>query len=138
MLKISKNQKFGKLTIIEEFASNHEYTIVKCDCGRQQEIKRTELVKRGDRNKCSYCFHPWKFLPRIISGQIFNYITAINLNEELSLKHNRLYWNCRCICGKELILRSFTLINGTIQSCGCMSDKILSDKKNITRQNSSS
>lgn len=35
-------------------------------------------------------------------------------------KRTRHYWKCLCECGKEKIVRSDSLKNGSIKSCGCL------------------
>ena len=30
------------------------------------------------------------------------------------------WWNCRCDCGKEIVIRGVSLRNGNTKSCGCL------------------
>ncbi|MCY9870439.1 hypothetical protein [Vibrio barjaei] len=40
--------------------------------------------------------------------------------------HDRAYWRCLCMCGKEIIERSDLLVNGNTKSCGCLRNDNLS------------
>lgn len=34
-------------------------------------------------------------------------------------KNGRIFWVCKCDCGKEVSIRKDSLISGHTQSCGC-------------------
>lgn len=63
-------------------------------------------------------------------GQVFNYFTVIDGPIK---KNNKIYWNCRCQCGVEKLIRSDGLKNGKTKSCGCYKKSILIEN-NIARQ----
>ena len=52
-----------------------------------------------------------------LTNQKFNMLTVISL---AYIKHHKSYWNCKCECGKEKIIYSSKLKNGTTKSCGCL------------------
>lgn len=58
-----------------------------------------------------------------ISGQTFNYLTAIEYIAEIKK------WKCLCRCGKITIVKASKLKNGETKSCGCWIKK---DKINLT------
>ena len=60
-----------------------------------------------------------------LTGQKFNRLTV--LNEVLERKGGRIYWHCKCDCGKEVDVRGDSLRDGSIKSCGCL------NKENHTR-----
>jgi len=50
----------------------------------------------------------------------FDRLTAINLNKSFKTKYKRFYeWNCKCDCGKEMLMTSDKLISKTdfIKEC---------------------
>jgi hypothetical protein len=54
-------------------------------------------------------------------GQTFGALTVITragLNRGVVNTH--AYWICRCVCGKEVVVRSDSLRQKKTQSCGCM------------------
>lgn len=61
-----------------------------------------------------------------MSGQEFGYLTVKNY---AYTKNKRAYWNCSCICGKDVVCMGHLLRNGHIKSCGCMTFKMVSDSK---------
>ena len=45
------------------------------------------------------------------------------MSREGSDKNRNSLWRCRCDCGKEILVRGFTLRSGDIFSCGCESKR---------------
>lgn len=41
------------------------------------------------------------------------------------------YWNCRCVCGKEVVRLATYLIHRPNVSCGCLKGKIIADQKRL-------
>lgn len=54
-------------------------------------------------------------LRKDLTGQAFNYLTAI----ELVRVNNKNYWKCLCKCGTETVVYGSKLLSGTTKSCGC-------------------
>ncbi len=64
-----------------------------------------------------------------LSGQRFGFLTVIELHKKEKCKAGtKLYWKCKCDCGKETIVRSDGLKSGKVVSCGCY-NKMLSSEK---------
>lgn len=55
-------------------------------------------------------------------GTQFGYYTVSSLAKRTK-KH--VFWNCKCACGNERIVREDTLKKGTSKSCGCLRDKLV-------------
>ena len=60
-----------------------------------------------------------------ISGKIFGRLTAINRGEDkiwiTNGKQRRVVaWNCRCVCGNDVVVAYYDLIKGSVKSCGCL------------------
>lgn len=62
-----------------------------------------------------------------LTGQKFGRLTAIGIDDR-GVK--RTYYFCQCECGSIKSVRSDSLIDGTIRSCGCM--KREQDRTNLT------
>ena len=54
-----------------------------------------------------------------LTGQKFGKLTVISLNEEVSKQKKATYWNCKCVCGNEVIVYGGNLKNSNTKSCGC-------------------
>jgi hypothetical protein len=52
-----------------------------------------------------------------LTGQKFNYLTVLKRVE--NTKKGQARWECKCKCGKTLIVRSTDLLSGHTRSCGC-------------------
>lgn len=59
-------------------------------------------------------------MPRFIdlTNQKFGRLTVLYKDDSRKTSSGS-YWKCRCDCGKEVSVRSLSLRNGDIQSCGC-------------------
>lgn len=53
-----------------------------------------------------------------LTGQRFGLLTAINRMGRDN--NNSVVWLCKCDCGKEVTVRSYSLRSGNTKSCGCL------------------
>lgn len=53
-----------------------------------------------------------------ISGQKFNYLTALELTDKRNQRGQAL-WHCRCDCGREVDVTYNDLVYTNLMSCGC-------------------
>lgn len=53
-----------------------------------------------------------------LSGQRFGRLVAIGKADRMCGR--KCYWDCLCDCGNKKIVRSDSLVGGTIRSCGCL------------------
>lgn len=106
-------QRFGKLTVIRR-AENNKYGGVKwecqCDCGKIITCFSTNL--RGGKAKSCGCS-----LYQDLTGKRFGRLTATSLAEKRSRFY---YWNCKCDCGNEVVIKASYLTSGDTKSCGCL------------------
>lgn len=58
------------------------------------------------------------------TGKKFNRLTAIGPAKRT--KHGSLKWLCQCECGNESVVRASHLLDGLIQSCGCLNAELTS------------
>ena len=56
-----------------------------------------------------------------LTGKVFGRLSVLQLVAK-ELKHP--YWLCKCVCGKESIVRGSHLKDGTISSCGCLNEEV--------------
>lgn len=63
---------------------------------------------------------------RDLTGQKFGRLTVLHLQDTDTRK---TYWICKCDCGNLKSVRSDSLLDGSIKSCGCL--KVEQDKKNL-------
>ena len=55
-----------------------------------------------------------------LTGQRFGRLVVVSYNEEISKQKKRNYWNCKCDCGNEKVIRGDHLSGkNNTQSCGC-------------------
>lgn len=134
-------QRFGSLTVIscnEEITEQRKrsYWNCKCDCGNGRVVGGDKL-KNGAIISCKHCGKErtkemLKGKREDLTGQRFGRLVVISYNEEMSeqkseQKSGRIYWNCKCDCGNEVIIRSDGLKGGRQISCGCYHKEQLRD-----------
>lgn len=66
-----------------------------------------------------------------LTGQQFGRLTVIGLDDRNTRK---TYWICQCSCGNMKSVRSDSLQNGTIRSCGCLKKE--TDAINLVKNHS--
>ena len=56
-------------------------------------------------------------------GRTFNFLTVIEgpIRKDTTKK---IFWKCKCQCGKEKIVRGDQLKAGTTKSCGCFKKQL--------------
>ncbi|MBR1454666.1 MAG: hypothetical protein IJ593_08520 [Lachnospiraceae bacterium] len=96
--------KFGKLLVISYNAEDKKY-LCKCDCGREAFVKRGDLTS-GNTKSCGNCNR----IPDL-TGQTFGELTVIKRIDVST-------YLCRCSCGVEKEVQSYSLVHGGTRSCG--------------------
>lgn len=94
--------------------------VCQCECGTVKEVWIPNLLSNSTKD-CG-CGRK-RMLSRTRSsnlvGQRFGKLTVIEKLDK-SNKFNRVLYYCECDCGKDVIVPSNVLINGSTKSCGCM------------------
>lgn len=62
-----------------------------------------------------------------LSGMKFGKLSVIGIGKQ----NRKTYWICECECGNIKEVRSDSLKNGSVKSCGCLKKEF--DKKNLNR-----
>src|SRR5215475_16021856 len=82
-----------------------------------------------DKTPCNLVWSCIMMIDR--TGQVFGRWTVVSFshkkkhpNPKFRLVH--IYWNCRCLCGTESIVRGRELVRGKTLSCGCLARELRS------------
>lgn len=112
-------QVFGKLTVISKDLNRTTKKVkwlCKCSCNRVISVSSTHLVQEHTK-ACRYCKTPSNFID--LSGQQFHHLTCIKYSKE------DCKWQCRCLCGNEMLATAINLKSGNTKSCGCQSGTLM-------------
>lgn len=108
-------ETYGHWTAIKRVSGSHY--LCRCVCGIERSV-RIGTLRAGKTTNCG-C-QKWSDLPDAIGDW-----TVIGRSTR-----NILYWDCRCVCGKESAVRTTELKNGRSTGCGCRrSEKMSSIKR---------
>lgn len=118
-------QTFNYLTVLEESGVDKYRNITyrcRCKCGKEIVVAGTKL-KSGNVQSCG-CYHnSEEFFAKQrndLTGQIFNYLEVIEIDEEKTKTAHKVFWKCKCLnCGNSISVSRNNLIKGQI-SCGCI------------------
>lgn len=114
-------KKFGKLTVLaktdERYSDGSILYECLCNCGNTIKTTSSRL-KSGHIQSCG-CEH---YQVDDLTGKRFNHLTVMSLSHSGGSK---VYWNCLCDCGKNVIVRGDRLKNGNTTSCGCVTQETL-------------
>jgi hypothetical protein len=94
-----------------------------CSCGNTVLVTRYNLT-HGISKSCG-C---WNREHNLIGKKFGRLIVIEKIPER---KNKRIYWKCRCTCGKETIVKGNNLITGTTSSCGCYKNEIFEKNRKI-------
>lgn len=122
------NQKFGKLTVIEETNKRKNKSVVwkcQCSCGNVVELSTKELRSDGVI-QCPNCGNnrlPQKKLTENIIGKKFNHLTVLETSDKKC--GGKILYKCQCDCEKKTILyvSRTDLVRNHTMSCGCIKRK---------------
>lgn len=119
-------KRYGHLVVLEEakgYAKNHNfkntftYWRCECDCGNTDYYANTNNLNRGKATKCSECSKTAVDL----TGKTFYNLTVLKQNKTYrknnNIKNTHAYWDCRCICGNIVTVKSSDLQSGLIKQC---------------------
>lgn len=121
-------QKFGRLTVISraENKSGRTNWHCRCDCGNEKDVLAINLA-RGTTKSCG-CLNLEKIKERSfkdLTDKRFGRLVAICVDRT---ENGKIYWRCKCDCGKFHVVLSNKLISGNTISCGCYRKENVLDK----------
>lgn len=121
--------RFGRLTVIKE--DEPYYTsggnrkvrwICRCDCGNELSVVG-ERLRNGNTMSCG-CYQVYRAREansKNLIGKKFGRLVVVGKADDYkNEKYSKSCWICKCICGKETIVRGNSLISGKTKSCGCL------------------
>lgn len=102
--------------------ASHANVWWKCENSIHKDFKRKISNATAFSNfSCPECIKSSHYRMEDLSGQRFNFLTVIELDEESTARGNGTYWFCNCDCGtKHKSILSEHLKSGKTQSCGCL------------------
>jgi hypothetical protein len=63
-------------------------------------------------------------LHKDLTGRQFDFLTVIRRSEDRGNgKKPEVKWDCQCVCGKIVAVKSYSLLSGHTKSCGCQKIK---------------
>lgn len=90
----------------------------RCSCGTEREVIGHAL-KTGCSKSCG-CDHPGRRLIDL-EGNIYGRLLVIDMSDRTETgDHKKTYWECKCYCGKEVVVEGYNLTSGWTRSCGCL------------------
>lgn len=93
----------------------------KCENGAHEDYKRSMCHSNTYNYRCPKCGKEKQKTPLIdLTGEKFGYLTVLKIDEDKRLKTNRIYWKCKCRCGREKSILGEHLRSGRTKSCGCL------------------
>ncbi|PLR99599.1 hypothetical protein [Bacillus sp. T33-2] len=118
------DQKYGRLTVLQEVAPN-KYArryLCKCECGNEAVVYMNAL-RKGNTQSCG-CLQKERvsngnFID--LTGKKFGKLTT--KSRQGSNRGRKVNWLCLCDCGKEILVASDRLLNGITKSCGCLREE---------------
>lgn len=115
--------RYGRLTVISEAdrveGNNDRWWHCQCDCGNRKIVRMNQL--RIGRTKSCGCLKKERTSAaniKDLTGRTFGKLTVIVRSEKLDTK-KRVFWSCKCECGKIVDVPTTNLLSGTSKSCGC-------------------
>lgn len=111
-------QRFGMLVALKRVGSKNgsAYWQCQCDCGKTHYATVSTL--KGGLKSCG-CIQNKN---QNMIGRRFGRLTVV---ERDGSKHGKAVYKCQCDCGKITFVKSISLNNGDIQSCGCYLAELL-------------
>ena len=120
-------EKYGDLEIIsldmeKSKEKQRAWVLAQCSCGTIISVSLNAL-KKGNTKSCG-CRRRLNVENMI--GQKFGEWEV--LSYAYTNENNKIYWNCKCSCGKERNVLGDHLKNGTSKSCGCKQGQLAREK----------
>ena len=115
-------QRFGRLIALEVIGRDNRGEKIwhcLCDCGKTKNVLSSNL-RKGLTQSCG-CLQKERAGEKVpikdLTNQEFGKLKAIEPTEKRL--NGQVIWRCKCSCGKETYVRSYNLVSGVTQSCGC-------------------
>lgn len=114
-------KKFNSLLVVSvsdrKDSNGKRYLNCKCDCGKECCV-RANNVTSGETKCCGCVRGPRMDMRKDETGKQYGKLTVISISDKRDKKKN-IWFNCKCDCGKDCVIRGASLRGGT-KSCGCL------------------
>ena len=116
--------KYGRLTVIERAEKQGVRGALwkcQCNCGNIVIASGGDL-RNGSVQSCGCLVKERSREANLkdLTGQRFGKLTILSLNKNETIKNKATFWNCKCDCGNNKIIRGQSLKMGAVKSCGCL------------------
>ena len=122
--ELQRGHRFGKLTLLSlsHKSKGMAFWNCRCDCGRELIASKAALFHAN--SICCECYTG----PRNkvdLSGKQFGRLRVLMQVDPVQEASGRLCpsWLCRCVCGREVVVRERNLLKKITRSCGCLRQK---------------
>jgi len=121
--KIQPGMVFGKWTIVSAHRTStrrvERQWVRRCECGTENIVGETTLLLTNASKSCG-CARPPAPLKNDLTGRRFErWLVVSRLGREPATTNRDVMWQCRCDCGVERAVKSYSLLSGVSTSCGC-------------------
>lgn len=116
-------ERIGKLVAVSSTGIRKHGSILWdfiCDCGGTHQLTVSQFTS-GHSTSCG-CMQ-YLGTPKDLTDQVFGRLTVLRYAEEKTSSGN-YKWVCSCSCGKQTVVNSTGLVQGTTTSCGCYADEV--------------
>ena len=123
-IKDLTGQKFGRLIALEAKAPENGYMIwtCMCDCGNTVTVRSNSLLTGKVKSCGCLKIDRAKIIGRArlqdLSGKQFGILKV--LRDSGNRAGIEVLWECKCQCGKEILVRGCDLKSNNTRSCGCI------------------
>lgn len=128
--------KYGKLTVLERAESSNgskeAHWKCKCECGNYVIVNGVNL-RNGNTKSCG-CLRG-KVGKNALKDETGNRYGRLLVLSKGETKYGNIYWNCLCDCGKTISVNGYQLRSGRTQSCGCLRNEKVKQKKGPRKYN---
>ena len=122
--ELRSGHRFGQLTLLSLSHKDRgtSFWNCRCDCGRELIVSKKELF-RANRICCECYTGPRNKVD--LSGKQFGRLRVLMQVDPVQEASGRLCpsWLCRCVCGREVVVRERNLLKKITRSCGCLRQK---------------
>lgn len=116
-------RQYGKLKVVSQTGVNaHTLRVWKCqcECGNVVE-KTTSYLTKSKIPSCGCASSELRTIYEDLTGEVYSKLTVLSLAGKRKIRKtgSMTMWNCRCECGKEVVVSRTSLVTAGTQSCGC-------------------
>lgn len=119
---------FGYWTVLYRIESDdrHSKWMCECSCGNKKEVYQDNLTgKKSISCGCQQQEHLPNFKDR--TGTTQGKLFVIRRAENKDKQRRGVWWECRCVCGKELTLSTSQLYKRVSCGCGMWAERTIVD-----------